>query len=429
MIKCTFLKKLLRGSGKTFLYKALINYFIANDKNVLSMAWTGIASILLPYGMTSHRCFRLPLDLGLSEISFIKSDSDKKKLRETDVIIWDEASMIPKKALEIVDRTLKDICRNDEPFGGKLIILGGDFRQILPVVKYGSKNSILSETIKNSYVWKQFKTFKLTKNMRSESNKFSKFLLKIGEGKIENFEIPESWKTDKICDDIYGDKITINDDLTEKIILSSHNEDIYKINKKILDKLQTDERTYYSIDYCKNKGSDEVDENDYLNYQVEYLNSLTFPGFPVHKLKLKVGAIVMLIRNLNYNLGLCNGTRLKIINLYKQNIEAEIITGSNIGNIVFIPRIKLDTSEHSSLPFTLYRRQFPIVLAFAMTINKSQGQSFREVGLYLRRPLFSHGQLYVSLSRCRDMKKNFIQNEIDKNKDVISNIVWNEILD
>ena len=78
----------------------------------------------------------------------------------------------------------------------------------------------------------------------------------------------------------------------------------------------------------------------------------------------------MLIRNLSINDGLCNGTRLKVINLYTFNIEAEIITGSNVGKKVFIPRIKLDTGQNSSLPFILYRRQFPIVLAFAITINK-----------------------------------------------------------
>ena len=86
------------------------------------MAWTGIASILLSKGMTSHRTFRLPLDLSNIESAFLQHDSDKRRLREAN-IIWDEASMIPKKALEIVDKTLRDVCAADYPFGGKLIIL------------------------------------------------------------------------------------------------------------------------------------------------------------------------------------------------------------------------------------------------------------------------------------------------------------------
>ena len=91
------------GSGKTFLYKTLIHYYIANGNTVLSMAWTGIASILLPWGVTSHKAFKLPLDLSNTEVSFIKSKEDKNYLKSCDLIIWDEASMIPKKALEIVD--------------------------------------------------------------------------------------------------------------------------------------------------------------------------------------------------------------------------------------------------------------------------------------------------------------------------------------
>ena len=131
----------------------------------------------------------------------------------------------------------------------------------------------------------------------------------------------------------------------------------------------------------------------------------------------------MLIRNLSINDGLCNGTRLKITKLFKYNIEAEIITGEKSGNRVFI-RITLNTGNSSSLPFVLYRKQFPLILAFTMTINKSQGQSFDSVGIYIyiRRPLFSHGQLYVALSRSRNANKIFIENN-SENKEEIINIV------
>ena len=262
--------------------------------------------------------------------------------------------------------------------------------------------------------------------MRSLDSDFSSLLLKIGEGIIKSFEIPHEWITDDVCSKIYGNKIAVNDNLSDRAILSGHNKDVIFINNKILKKIKSTERIYYSIDYVKSKGCDQTDYNATLNYPIEYLNSLNIPGFPIHKLILKEGAIVMLVRNLSIQDGLCNGTRLKVKKLYKYNIKVEIITGTHVGEIAYIPRIQLNTGEYTSLPFILYRRQFPIVLAFAITINKSQGQSLEYVGLYLNRPLFSHGQLYVALSRCKNFNNIYIQN--NTNDINIKNIVYKEIL-
>ena len=119
---------------------------------------------------------------------------------------------------------------------------------------------------------------------------------------------------------------------------------------------------------------------------------------------------------------------MKIIRLFKFNIKVEIITSTHAGNCVFIPSIILDTGEFSTLPFILYRRQFPIVLAFVITINKSQGQSLEKVGIYFRRPLFSHGQLYVALSRYKDANQLFIESD-SEGCDEITNVVWTEVFD
>ena len=286
------------------------------------MAWTGIASILLPKGMTSHRTFRLPLDLSKIETSFLKLDSDKKLLREADIIIWDEASMITKKVLEIVDATLRDLCKEDnKPFAGKIVILGGDFRQILPVVKNGTREMIIEDTIKYSYLWKNFKFFKSSKNIRASDEEFCKFLLNIGNGNIENFEITDEWTTNDICTNIYGDNLTENDSVIDRVILSSHNENIHKINNIILNKLYGNKKIHYSIDYATYEKVNQKHVNISLNFPVKYLNSLQLPGFPVYKLTLKKGAIVVLIRNLSVTEGLCNRTRLNVINLYNHNIE------------------------------------------------------------------------------------------------------------
>lgn len=296
------------GTGKTYLYKVLIYYCLSLRKKVLPIAWTGIASILLPRGMTSHRTFHLPIDLEKYETLIIEKERDKKILLESDLIIWDECSMIPKKAL--IDITLKDLCNNQMPFGGKIVLLGGNFRQILPVVRFGHKESTIDQTIKRSHLWPLFKTLKLTNNIRSSDAKFSKFLMKIGDGELSNFRVPDTWKTDNICLNIFRN---INSsDCRNRVILSSHNDNVRRLNKKFLSYLEGDEKVYYSIDYATHKGSDKTDDNIYFKFPLEYLNSIN-SGLPPHELMLKINSIVMLIRNLSPSDGLCNGTRLKRI--------------------------------------------------------------------------------------------------------------------
>lgn len=134
---------------------------------------------------------------------------------------------------------------------------------------------------------------------------------------------------------------------------------------------------------------------------------------------------IILLRNLNPSEGLCNGTRLICRGLQSKVIDAEIITGSHIGKHVFIPRITLIVSE-SKLPFTLNRHQFPVRVAFSMTINKSQGQTLSRVGVYLPEPVFAHGQLYVAFSRVTIYQN--IKVLIDNSKNCKTrNIVYHEI--
>jgi ATP-dependent DNA helicase PIF1 len=139
------------------------------------------------------------------------------------------------------------------------------------------------------------------------------------------------------------------------------------------------------------------DPNDVNIYPARFLHTQTPSGFPPHVLLLKPRTVVMLIRNLNPKKGLCNGTRMIVRDLHTRFITCEIISESHRGDVVFIPRIDIAPSD-SQLPFTLKRRQLPIIPAFAITINKSQGQTYDHVGISLNELVISNGQLYVALS-------------------------------
>ncbi|XP_025669993.1 uncharacterized protein [Arachis hypogaea] len=447
------------GTGKTFFWKTLASGLRSKGQIVLTVASSGIASLLLPGGRTTHARFAIPLNLDEFSTCNIKQGSPLADLLiKTKLIIWDEAPMVNRYCIEALDRTMRDILRfnnsrsEEQLFGGKTIVFGGDFRQILPVIPKGTRQEIVNATINSSYIWNRCKLMTLTKNMRlqgangdqscRELKEFADWILSIGDGRCgrsmdgaDNVEIPDDilikeWDDPivAICREIYPEMMSgMNCDMQveDRAILAPTLELVDEINRYMMSLNPIEAQTYFSSD----KACPTENNNDILAFvhTPELLNTIRCSGVPNHDLTLKVGTPVMLLRNIDHSIGLCNGTRMVLTKLGKHILEAKSILGKNASQKVFIPRMTLSPSDHR-IPFKFQRTQFPIMVSYAMTINKSQGQSLSKVGLILKKPVFTHGQLYVAVSRVTNKKglKILLCHDDDRVRET-DNVVYKEV--
>uniref|UniRef100_A0A914ZC47 ATP-dependent DNA helicase n=1 Tax=Panagrolaimus superbus TaxID=310955 RepID=A0A914ZC47_9BILA len=253
-------------------------------------------------------------------------------------------------------------------------------------------------------------------------------LLEIGEGRFgdnpNEIEIPpECVSKGDIIDEIFGDVMENYDPATvmKRAILATWNKDVDELNEQVLELFDEQTEKIYHAQDIYHYG-DEILQNAgeiHENYKVRNIK-----GLPSFKLRLRKNAIVMLVRNLSIEEGLCNGTRLIVTNLLKHNLVVKKINiDGTLSDEILIPRITL-TTKHGVVEVT--RHQFPVKLAFCMTINKSQGQSMERVGVVLNHECFSHGQLYVAFSRARSMEG--LKVVLPGGKTTTANIVYKELI-
>ena len=449
------------GSGKTMMSKALLARVRGGGNVALATASTGIAGCLLPGGTTAHSRFKLainPLETYTIKVTRRVNDVTRKLLSEAKLIIWDEAPNMHKWHFEALEKGLRFIMDNDKKWGGKTVVLTGDFRQMLPVIRRATPHDVIQASLIHSVLWEDIIKFEMNRNMRVEmcpdnrsreiQREFAAFVLSIGDGKVGqdnavgyNFiKLPpeicsQNPSLAAACAFVYGDMAAIaehNDDdhateeqrrrqiidnaktfFSGRAILTTKNETVDSINEAQVLTFNPREQPTYCL------SSDTVgDEADVTTYSSEILNGILPSGMPPHRLMLKVGVPVMLLRNINQQDGHCNGTRYIVtkINYRTLTLEKMGVPVDETTSTLIVPRIIM-TSDSGDYPFELRRRQFPVRVAFAMTVNKSQGQTLKRVGVYLPQPIFAHGALYVALSRVgsKDAIKFFIQQPKIKN--------------
>ncbi|CAN1841325.1 ATP-dependent DNA helicase PIF1 [Linum perenne] len=258
------------GTGKTFLYNCIISKVRSIGDISLVVASSGIAATLLQDGVTSHSRFKIPLEIDSLSTCTVKKGSDVAELLKiATLIVWDDAPMIHKLSFEAVDRTMCDIMNmplsgeNYVPFGGKVVLLGGDFRQTLPVVPNGSREDNINATLPRSYLWTYCTLLHLKINMRImfDGLTFPDWVLAVGNGTL-----PLQY-------------------IKSRAIVSPTNAVVSEINNILLAQISGPSKIYFSSDSLSPTKTNIATLE--LEYPIEFLNSLSFNRIPEHKLELK----------------------------------------------------------------------------------------------------------------------------------------------
>ncbi|KAL3092867.1 hypothetical protein niasHT_030056 [Heterodera trifolii] len=439
------------GAGKTFTYNKIIAHAKSAGINFLPMASTGIAAELLYEGQTVHKrlCRLKQVDYSISP-NVDNESNFANMLRNIHGILIDEISMQHRDVLEFVDRLLRSVATQqfkDLPFAGKVVIIGGDWKQLAPVIPGGAEREQLEASVKNSQLFADFTTVRLRANhrLRPGQQHYRAFLKRIGIGALNNIKnrvkLPSMMVQPSryaLIDEIFPAELLSKpleswQQLSERAILCPLNRDTLQLNETIMDRLPTAERVYHAVTLPVVDKTGEADlENIAADANHENLCRMTPPGVPEHILRVRVGAVMMITRNISLEEGLCNGTRVQVMELFDNIIQCRILTGTHVGNEHDLSAARFvfggDPKAPHEDPMKCERIQYPLRPGSVMTINKSQGQTLARVGVLLdTSQCFAHGQLYVALSRVRDSDN--IRVCTTRSDLLVKNVVIRELLD
>jgi ATP-dependent DNA helicase PIF1 len=356
-------------------------------------------------------------------------------LRKTSLIVWDEAPMANRAVLSCVDQALRTSTGVDEEFGGKVVVLLGDFRQTCPVVKYGGREDIIDASIRSSSLWDKMRIFHLTEPIRAaEDLPFAEWLDDIGNGtysKVSLDLVDHLDKPDDMIDFAFpADVLSDAYQCAKRSILAVTNRQVETYNNKVLKRVSGTEKTYYATDTVK-----ELDEKDddfehtaelHPSAILDYIAKHTPNGCPPWTLRVKEGGVYRLMRNLSIERGLVKNVRV-LVRVVGQRIVtvSKVLADAVDEENILIPRIVLECGMPGSTHVVL-RRQFPLAAAYATTFNSCQGLTLDKVAVDLTRPVFSHGQLYTALSRARNRRDCAVL--LPDGQSTTRNVVYSELL-
>lgn len=353
-------------------------------------------------------------------------------IREASVIIWDEAPMAKSTVLRCVDETCRRVMHNDLPFGGKVVVLLGDFRQTCPVIRFGTRQQIVSASIRSSALWPHFVVRRLTKPIRNaEDLPFADFVDSIGDGVGPLVPLDILQKVhdrDELIEFVYPPEVLADPALClKRAILAPTNDQVDEYNNEILSRIEGVQRTYRCFDTLKEDDTP-IDGISAQAVLADVAHSPP-PGLPAHALSLKVHGVYRLMCNYAPARGLVKNTRVVVRAVGKRVVTVRILRGLAGVSVVepediLISRIAFSTPLPSG--HTLVRRQFPLAPAYATTFNSCQGLTLDTVGVDLTRPVFSHGQLYTALSRIRH--RSHARVRLRPGHSMTRNVTYREIL-